>query len=76
MWQVIKGALLSPLVSQKFEMFLSDLTQSDLEVLSGLIQSGKIKPVIDKRYTLSEVPAAMRYLEGGHVRGKIVVGVE
>jgi NADPH:quinone reductase-like Zn-dependent oxidoreductase len=76
MMQPIKGALLSPFVSQKFAMFLSDLKQSDLEVLSGLIEQGKIKPVIDKRYPLNEVPAAMRYLEEGHVRGKVVINVE
>jgi NADPH:quinone reductase-like Zn-dependent oxidoreductase len=40
------------------------------------MQAGKVKPVIDRRYRLSEVPAAIRYLEAGHARGKVVVAVE
>ncbi len=44
--------------------------------LSDLMQAGKMTPVIDKRYPLSEVPAAIGYSEKGHARGKIVVAVE
>jgi NADPH:quinone reductase-like Zn-dependent oxidoreductase len=44
-------------------------------VLKELIEAGKVTPVIDRTYSLSEVPEAIRYLEAGHARGKIVIGV-
>jgi NADPH:quinone reductase-like Zn-dependent oxidoreductase len=46
----------------------------DLEVLSGLIEAGKVRPAIDRRYAFAELPAAIAYLEHGHARGKVVVG--
>ena len=49
--------------------------QEDLAVLKELIEIGDVAPVIDRRYTLSEVPEAIRYLEKGHARGKVVVTV-
>ncbi len=48
----------------------------DLEILSELIESGKVRPQIDRRYPFSEIPAAIAYLEEGHARGKVVVGME
>ncbi len=50
--------------------------QKDLVVMKELIEAGKVKPVIDRRYPLSEVPEAIRYLEEGHARGKVVITVE
>jgi NADPH:quinone reductase-like Zn-dependent oxidoreductase len=50
--------------------------QADLLFVNGLLEAGKVKPVIDKRYPLSEVPEALRYLEEGHARGKVVITVE
>jgi NADPH:quinone reductase-like Zn-dependent oxidoreductase len=47
----------------------------DLEVLSELIEAGKVRPVIDRRYPFAEIPAAIAYLEQGHARGKVVAGV-
>ena len=47
--------------------------QSDLEFLKELLENAKIKPEIDRTYPLSEVPDALRYLETGHARGKIVI---
>jgi NADPH:quinone reductase-like Zn-dependent oxidoreductase len=44
--------------------------------LRELIEAGKVRPVIDRRYTLSEVPEAIRYLEQGHARGKVVITLE
>jgi NADPH:quinone reductase-like Zn-dependent oxidoreductase len=73
---LFKALVLSPFVSQKFSMMLAQLSQQDLITLSELAQTGKVTPVIDRRYALSEVPAAIRYLELGHARGKIVIGVE
>lgn len=47
-----------------------------LKVLSGLMQAGKLTPVIDRRYSLSETAAAIRYLEAGHARGKVVITMQ
>ena len=68
--------MLSPFVSQKFGMMLADLNKDDLATLGTLMQSGKVTPVIDRRYKLSETPEALRYLEEGHARGKVVLTVE
>ena len=72
----IKGLILSLFVSQKFVPFLAELNKEDLGILRDLIQAGKVIPVIDRRYSLSEVPAAIRYLEEGRARGKIVINVQ
>ena len=68
--------LLSPFMSQEMGMFMADTNQKDLALLADLMQSGKVKPVIDRTYKLSEVPAAIAYLEQGHARGKVVITVE
>ena len=68
--------LLSPFVSQEMSMMMTDPTQNDMIELGHLMQSGKVKPVIDRSYKLSEVPAAIRYLEQGHARGKVVITVD
>jgi NADPH:quinone reductase-like Zn-dependent oxidoreductase len=47
---------------------------ADLEFLSDLIEAGKVRPHIDRRYPFTEIPAALTYLEHGHARGKVVVG--
>ena len=69
----IKAFVLSPFVSQEMVMLLADLNQKDLAVIANLMQAGKVTPVIDRRYRLSEVPEAIRYLEEGHARGKVVI---
>jgi len=74
--RVIHTMVLSPFVSQKMGMMMADANQKDLTVLGDLMQSGKVKPVIDRTYKLSEVPAAIAYLEEGHARGKVVITVE
>jgi len=74
--RVINTLLLSPFVSQEMSMFMADTNQKDLTVLADLMESGKVKPVIDRRYKLSEVPAAIAYLEEGHARGKVVITLE
>jgi NADPH:quinone reductase-like Zn-dependent oxidoreductase len=51
------------------------VTAKDLEFLSELIEAGKVRPEIDRRYPFAEIPAAIAYLEQGHARGKVVVGV-
>ncbi len=67
--------IMSPFVSQKFSMMLAELNPEDLKILSDLMQEGKVTPVIDRTYKLSEVPEALRYLEQGHARGKVVISM-
>ncbi len=74
--RVINTLLLSPFVSQEMGMMMADPSQKDLATLGDLMQSGKVKPVIDRTYTLSQVPEAIRYLEAGHARGKVVITLE
>jgi NADPH:quinone reductase-like Zn-dependent oxidoreductase len=52
------------------------LNQTDLALISELMQSGKVTPAIDRRYKLTDVPDAIRYLEEGHARGKVVITVD
>jgi NADPH:quinone reductase-like Zn-dependent oxidoreductase len=72
----IKALLLSPFVDQEMAMILAELTQEDLVILGNLMQAGKVTPVIDSRYRLSEVPDAIRHSEDGHARGKIIINVQ
>src|SRR5207249_3866800 len=72
----LKAMFLSKFVSQKMGMMLAELNQKDLTALADLMQSGKVTPVIDRTYTLSELPQAIEYLEQGHARGKVVVKVD
>src|SRR6266480_3636960 len=72
----IKTMLMSPFTSQKMGMMLAELNQKDMTVLGDLMQSRKVTPVIDRTYKLSEVPAAIAYLEQGHARGKVVITLE
>ncbi len=71
----LEAWMLSPFMSQKFGMMLAELNKDDLAVLGELMQSGKVTPVIDRTYKLSETAAALRYLETGHARGKVVLTV-
>jgi NADPH:quinone reductase-like Zn-dependent oxidoreductase len=72
----VEGLLLSPFVSQKFSMILAELNKEDLAALGALMESGKLTPVIDRTYKLTDAAEALRYLEKGHARGKVVVTVE
>jgi NADPH:quinone reductase-like Zn-dependent oxidoreductase len=72
----VKLMLVSPFVSQKLGMILAQLNHDDLALLADLMQSGKVKPVIDRTYKLSEVPDAIKYLEQGHARGKVVIAAD
>jgi NADPH:quinone reductase-like Zn-dependent oxidoreductase len=68
-----KMATLSPVVSQRMVFFLAKQNKADLTVLRELIDIGKISPVIDKTYPLAQAADAIRYLEKGHARGKVIV---
>lgn len=72
----IKAMLVAPFVSQKLVFILAQLKQADLGVLRDLMQSGKLTPVIDRRYKLSETAEALSYLEEGHARGKVVITMD
>jgi NADPH:quinone reductase-like Zn-dependent oxidoreductase len=73
----LKAFVISPFVSQKLISFLADANKTDdLDTLRDLMQAGKLTPVIDRQYRLSETPAAIRYLETGHARGKVVIDLD
>lgn len=72
----VKAMLLSPFITQKMGMFMARQDKGDLKILADLMQSGKVKPVIDRTYPLSDIAEAIRYLEKGHARGKVVVTME
>jgi NADPH:quinone reductase-like Zn-dependent oxidoreductase len=71
----LRAMMLSPFVGQKLGTFVNKENHEDLLVLKDLIESGKITPIIDRTYPLAEVPEAIRYLEGGHACGKVVITV-
>ena len=73
--QPIHAVVLSRFVGQRLVSFLARVRPDDLRFLARLIEAGKVTPVIDRTYSLGEVPDALRYLEQGHVRGKVVVTV-
>ncbi len=68
----LRALLLSPFVGQKLGTFIS----TDLTVLKELVEAGKITPVIDRTYPLSEAPNAIWHLEEGHARGKVAITVQ
>ena len=65
--------LLNKLEDAELMVALEDNKEVCTSTIKELVEAGKIKPVMDKRYSLSEVPEAIRYLEEGHARGKIVI---
>ena len=69
------GVLLSRFVKQRLIFFISAANKEDLVIMKELIEANKVTPVIDRQYTLSEVPAALRYLGEGHARGKVIITV-
>jgi NADPH:quinone reductase-like Zn-dependent oxidoreductase len=71
--RTLRALVLSPFVSQRLRTFVTRERREDLVVLKDLIEAGKVTPVIGKTFTLSEVPDAVRYLEAGHARGKVVI---
>ena len=73
--RLLKAGVSSRFVGQKLLMIGAKITKEDLTALGELQRSGKVTPVIDRRYRLSELPEAIRYLEQGHARGKVVITV-
>jgi NADPH:quinone reductase-like Zn-dependent oxidoreductase len=69
----IKAQLLAPFVKPEMTMILAEMAPADLRALAELMQTGKVTPVVGRRYSLAETPAAIEYLETGRARGKVVI---
>jgi NADPH:quinone reductase-like Zn-dependent oxidoreductase len=74
--KAIWAMIFSKFVNQQMGMMMADANHNDLTVLAEMMQSGKLKPVIDRTYKLAQVPDAIRYVEQGHARGKVVISVD
>src|SRR5207253_10423855 len=61
---------------QKFIAYIAQFNKADMSILADLMRSGKVTPVIDRTFKFSETADALRYLETGHARGKVVVAVQ
>jgi NADPH:quinone reductase-like Zn-dependent oxidoreductase len=72
---MLQGPWISMTGSQKMGNMVLKPNKNDLVFMKELLEAGKVKPVIDRRYPLNEVPAALRYLEEGHSKGKVVITV-
>jgi NADPH:quinone reductase-like Zn-dependent oxidoreductase len=72
---VFTAAVRSKFSKEKFVIFGVDISQKDLGVLRDLAESGKISPALTKTYPLTETAAAYKYLETGHVSGKIAIAI-
>lgn len=70
-----RGALVSPFVRQRLRSVTEKPNRPDLETLATMIEAGEVTPVVDRTYPLSETPEALRYVETGHPKGKVVVTV-
>jgi NADPH:quinone reductase-like Zn-dependent oxidoreductase len=79
-FQIFQALLLAPFLSRigrkKMAFFIANINQKDLVFLKDLLEAGKVVPVIDRRYPLSEAAEALRYLAQGHAQGKIVLTVQ
>ncbi len=72
----IKAMVISWFVDQDLKFFLSRASAEDLGIVAGLLESGRLRSVIDRRYPLAEAADAMRYLESGRARGKVIVTID
>jgi len=80
LFRILQGMLLGPFLSligsKKLCFFIANLNRKDLVFLRDLLEAGKVVPVIDRRYPLSDVAEALRYLEQRHAQGKVVITIE
>jgi NADPH:quinone reductase-like Zn-dependent oxidoreductase len=72
---MLTAIVLDPFVSQRLGILSTEITGVDLDTLAGLLDDGTIEPVVDRTYALHETPEAIRHVEAGHARGKVVVRV-
>jgi NADPH:quinone reductase-like Zn-dependent oxidoreductase len=75
MGRMFAATVTSPFVSQRLVTWVSKQNKSDLLTVSGFIEAGQVRPIIDRTYPLNETAAAVRYVEAGHTRGKVVITV-
>src|SRR6185312_9673528 len=71
----LQALVVSPFVSQRLRPLAAKPNNADLQVLTGLLESGTLRPVIDRTFPLSGVPDAMTYLRAGRAQGKLVISV-
>ncbi|WP_442603081.1 NAD(P)-dependent alcohol dehydrogenase [Paenibacillus sp. KN14-4R] len=71
--RALRGLLVSRFISQRIKVYMARWSKEDLMTMYELLEAGKVKPVIDRCYNLSEVSEAIRYLEEGHAQGKIII---
>lgn len=80
MWEVflrlLKAFAWPPFLRQKFKFFIANVNRADLTTLCGLIEAGKVTPVIDRRYPLTQTADAIAYVEEGHARAKVLIVVQ
>jgi NADPH:quinone reductase-like Zn-dependent oxidoreductase len=72
---MLRGPLLSLVVGQKLSGLTSKLNRADLQAVADLVEAGEVTPIVDRTFDLVEAADALRYLEQGHPRGKVVVTV-
>src|ERR1700736_1659743 len=70
------AAVFSKFVDQQMGMMMAEMKQSDLSYIADLMQNGKVKAIVDRTYKLAETPEALRYVEQGHARGKVIITVD
>jgi NADPH:quinone reductase-like Zn-dependent oxidoreductase len=73
--QLLGGVVLGPFMKKKLLPLMANIKKDDLLLLKDMVDTGKVTPVIDRSYPLAETPEAIRYVEAGHARGKVVVVV-
>ena len=73
--RVVTAILLNPFVRERLAVFVTRENGADLATLAGLVAAGQVRPVIDRTYPLADTADALRYLEAGHARGKVVIAV-
>ncbi|HJY02483.1 MAG TPA: NAD(P)-dependent alcohol dehydrogenase [Streptosporangiaceae bacterium] len=71
----LRALMLSPFTSQRLTTLICSENTQDLQALTELIESGQVRPVIDRTYPLSQIPQAIQYLRDGHAQGKVVVNL-
>ena len=73
--RILAATILNPFVRERLAVFATKENGADLATLAGMIEAGQVRPVIDRTYPLADAAEAMRYLEAGHARGKIILAV-
>jgi NADPH:quinone reductase-like Zn-dependent oxidoreductase len=76
MGKPLKALVMKPFISQEMGMMMAEMKQSDLSYLADLMQNGKVKAIIDRTFKLADTPEAIRYVEQGHARGKVIITVD